>query len=72
MPWENGIWAISLVTGNEEKKSKIKNGNGMWALRSGILKNNGLGNGIGTVFRQPRFNAIFYTRNYASSSSKVV
>ena len=44
-------WDWDLVTGNGKKMLKIKNGNEIWALRSGISKKNGLGSGSGTLLQ---------------------
>ena len=43
---DSSHWDWDLVIGNGEKMSKIDNGNGIWALRSGIWKTKELGNGI--------------------------
>ena len=40
---------VIMAARNGEKMSKIKNGNGIWALRSGNLKKNGLGTEMGLI-----------------------
>ena len=42
------LWDWNLVTWNGKKTLKIKNGNGIWELQSGIRKKYELGNRIGT------------------------
>ena len=49
LPWENGIQA----TGSGTKMSKINNGNGIPALRSGISKKQKVGE-MGLVTPPPR------------------
>ena len=55
LAWENG----ALATGNGKKIVKIKNGNEIWELWSGIWKKYELGNGIGTL---PPFSTLFWGR----------